>query len=44
MTFGTHDNYRIELIDFNIAHISLPYNTILTYPALAQFMEATHPS
>lgn len=29
MTFGTRDNYRIELIDFDIAHIGLPYNAIL---------------
>ena len=44
VTFGTRDNYRTELIDFDIAHISLPYNAILGYPALAQFMAATHPA
>ena len=43
MTFGTRDNYRTELIDFDIARISLPYKAILVYPALAQFMAATHP-
>ena len=44
MTFSTRENYRTELVDFDIAHISLPYNTILGYPALAQFMAATHPA
>ena len=44
MTLGTRDNYRTELIDFDIAWIGLPYNAILGYPALAQFMVATHPS
>ena len=38
------DNYRTELVDFDIARISLPYNAILGYPALAQFMAATHPA
>ena len=44
MTFGTRDNYRTELIDFDIPRIGLPYNAILGYPALAQFMVATHPA
>ena len=44
VTFGTYDNYRTELVDFDIAHISLPYNAILRYPTLAQFMAATHPA
>ena len=44
MTFVTHDNFRTELVNFDIAHISLPYNAILGYPALAQFMAATHPT
>ena len=44
VTFGTRDNYRTELIDFNIARIGLPYNAILRYRALAQFMVATHPA
>ena len=29
-------------IDFNVAHIHLPYNAILGYPALAKFMAVTH--
>ena len=44
VTFGTYDNFRTELIDFDIAPISLPYNAILGYPALARFMAATHPA
>ena len=35
LTFDTRDNYRTEPIDFDIAHIGLPYNAILGYPALA---------
>jgi hypothetical protein len=42
VTFGTRDNYRIESLDFDVAYIMLPYNTILDYPALARFMAATH--
>ena len=44
MTLGTHNNYRTDLVYFNIAHIGLPYNAILGYPALAQFMAVTHPA
>ena len=44
VTFGERKNYRIELIDFNVAHIRLPYNAILGYPALAKFMAVTHHS
>ncbi|XP_073366519.1 uncharacterized protein [Aegilops tauschii subsp. strangulata] len=42
VTFGQRDNYRTELIDFDIVHIRLPYNAILGYPALAKFMAVTH--
>ena len=42
VTFGKRDNYHIELIDFDVAHIHLPYNAILGYPALAKFMAVTH--
>ena len=44
VTFGTYDNFRTELVDFDIAPIGLPYNAILGYPALARFMVATHPA
>ena len=42
VTFEQHKNYRTELIDFDVAHIRLPYNAILGYPALAKFMAVTH--
>ena len=42
VTFGERKNYRTELIDFDAAHIRLPYNAILGYPALAKFMAVTH--
>ena len=42
VTFGQCKNYRTELIDFDVAHIRLPYNAILGYPALAKFMAVTH--
>ena len=42
ITFGERKNYRTELIDFDVAHIRLPYNAILGYPALAKFMAVTH--
>ena len=42
VTFRARDNYRTELIDFDVAHIRLPYNAILGYPALAKFMAVTH--
>ena len=42
ITFGEHKNYRTELIVFDVAHIRLPCNAILGYPALAKFMAITH--
>ena len=42
ISFGRRDNYRTELIDFDVAHIRLPYNAILGYPAMAKFMAVTH--
>ena len=42
VTFRQHTNYRTKLIDFDVAHISLPYNAIHGYPALAKFMAGTH--
>ena len=42
VTFGQRDNYRTELIDFDVAHIRLSYSAILGYPALAKFMAVTH--
>ena len=42
VTFGERKNYRSEFIDFDVAHIRLPYNAILGYPSLAKFMVVTH--
>ena len=42
VTFGQRNNYRTELIDFDVAHICLPYNAILGYPALAKFVAVNH--
>ena len=42
VTFRQRKNYRTELIGFDVAHIRLPYNDILGYPALAKFMAVTH--
>ena len=37
----TCQNYRIKTLDFDVAPIGLPYNSILGYPALAKFMAVT---
>lgn len=42
VTFGTRENYHTEFIDFDVAHIGLPYNAILGYPTLSKFMVMTH--
>lgn len=42
VTFGTCKNYCTKNIVFDVAHISLDYNAILWYPALAKFMAITH--
>ena len=39
---GTRQNYHTKNLDFDVAHIALPYNSILGYPALAKFMVVTH--
>nr|XP_020171217.1 uncharacterized protein LOC109756792 [Aegilops tauschii subsp. strangulata] len=41
VTLGKRDNYHTELIDFDVAHIDIPYNAILGHPSLAKFMAAT---
>ena len=40
ITFGTPDNYRTELIKFEVA--SFAYHAILGRPALAKFMAVPH--
>jgi hypothetical protein len=38
VTFGTPKNFHTESVLFNIAEVSLPFNTILGRLALYQFM------
>ena len=42
VTFGTPDNYRTELIKFEVADFESSYHAILGRPALAKFMAAPH--
>ncbi|KAI4980203.1 hypothetical protein ZWY2020_020688 [Hordeum vulgare] len=42
VTIGERKNYHTEIIVLDVAHIHLPYNAILGYPALAKFMVVTH--
>jgi hypothetical protein len=42
VTFGKHDNFRMVNVTFDVAEIPLPYNGLLSRPALAQFMVAAH--
>ena len=45
VTFGMRDNYRTELVDFDIALIGLPYNAILGYPvSLSSWRRLTRPT
>jgi hypothetical protein len=42
ITFGMAESFRMESVLFNIAEVSLPFNTILGRPALYQFMAVAH--
>ncbi|KAM0822152.1 hypothetical protein ACQ4PT_071686 [Festuca glaucescens] len=42
VTFGTRENYDTKNITFDVADISLPYNSLIRRPALAKFMVVTH--
>ena len=42
VTFGTPDNYRTELIKFEVADFVSSYHAILGRPALAKFMAVPH--
>jgi hypothetical protein len=42
VTFGTPENYRTKIIDFDIVKVNLPFNTIIGRPALYQFMVIAH--
>jgi hypothetical protein len=38
VTFGTTENFHTEIILFNVAEVSLPFNAILGRPAHYRFM------
>ena len=42
VTFGTLDNYRMEIIKFEVADFESSYHAILGRPALAKFMAVPH--
>ena len=42
VTFGTPNNYRTELIKFEVADFESSYNAILGRPALAKFIAILH--
>ena len=42
MTFGTAENFRTEMITFDVVDAELPYNAILDRSSLIKFMVADH--
>jgi hypothetical protein len=42
VTFGTEENFRTENIQFDVAEVNLPFNTIIGRPALYRFMAIAH--
>jgi hypothetical protein len=42
VTFGTEDNFRTENVQFEVAEVNLPFNTIIGRSALYQFMAISH--
>jgi hypothetical protein len=42
VTFRTTENFRMESVFFDVAKVSLPFNTILGRLALYQFMAVVH--
>ncbi|XP_039787138.1 uncharacterized protein LOC120653453 [Panicum virgatum] len=38
VTFGTHDNYHTEYVNFEVAEFETSYHTILERPSLTKFM------
>jgi hypothetical protein len=42
VTFGTVENFYMESVLFDVAEVSLPFNTILGRPALYQFMAVAY--
>jgi hypothetical protein len=42
VTFGMEDNFRTENVQFEVAEVNLPFNTIIGRPALYRFMAVAH--
>ena len=42
VTFGTEENFRTESVQFDVAEVNLPFNTIIGRPALYHFMAIVH--
>src|ERR1041384_5856400 len=42
VTFGTRDNYRTEMLTFEVADFDTSYHAILGRPGLAKFMAIPH--
>src|SRR6266508_482040 len=42
VTFGSPDNFRTEMVTFDVPHFEIPYNAILGWPSLAKFMASAH--
>jgi hypothetical protein len=40
--FGTEVNFHIENVQFEVAEVNLPFNTIIGRPALYRFMAVAH--
>src|SRR5206468_3913711 len=42
VTFGSPDNFRTEMVTFDVPHFEILYNAILGRPSLAKFMVSAH--
>ncbi|XP_062208947.1 uncharacterized protein LOC133910640 [Phragmites australis] len=42
ITFGKLDNFRTEIVLFDVANFGIAHNAILFRPVMAQFMDITH--
>jgi hypothetical protein len=42
VTFGTEENFRTENVQFDVAEVNLPFNTIIGRPTLYRFMAIAH--
>src|SRR5438128_9990143 len=42
VTFGSPDNFRTEMVTFDVPHFEISYNAILGRPLLAKFMVSAH--